>query len=58
MIESPFNPFAPALANAIRDATGARLTATPFAPDRIYRAIMDRENTARIAIRGGGGGQQ
>ncbi|GJE16609.1 molybdopterin-dependent oxidoreductase [Methylobacterium marchantiae] len=41
MSESPFNPIAPALANAIRDATGARLTATPFAPDRIYLAVMD-----------------
>ena len=43
MSESPYNPVAPALANAIRDATGARLTATPFAPDRIYRAIMAHE---------------
>jgi CO/xanthine dehydrogenase Mo-binding subunit len=41
MSESPFNPVAAALANAIRDATGVRLTATPFAPDRIYRAVMD-----------------
>jgi CO/xanthine dehydrogenase Mo-binding subunit/aerobic-type carbon monoxide dehydrogenase small subunit (CoxS/CutS family) len=40
MSESPYNPVAPALANAIRDATGARLTATPFAPDRIFRAVM------------------
>ncbi len=39
MSESPFNPVAPALANAIRDATGARLTRTPFAPDRIYRLV-------------------
>lgn len=39
MSESPFNPVAAALGNAIRDATGARLTATPFAPDRIYRQI-------------------
>ncbi|GJD95550.1 molybdopterin-dependent oxidoreductase [Methylobacterium iners] len=39
MSESPFNPVAPALANAIRDATGARLTRTPFAPDRIFRAV-------------------
>jgi CO/xanthine dehydrogenase Mo-binding subunit/aerobic-type carbon monoxide dehydrogenase small subunit (CoxS/CutS family) len=37
MSESPFNPVAPALANAIRDATGVRLHATPFAADRIYR---------------------
>ena len=41
MSESPFNPVAAALANAIRDATGARLTAPPFAPDRIYQAVMD-----------------
>ncbi|KMO32853.1 molybdopterin-dependent oxidoreductase [Methylobacterium aquaticum] len=41
MSESPFNPVAAALGNAIRDATGARLTATPFAPDRIYRQIGD-----------------
>ena len=40
MSESPYNPVAPALANAIRDATGARLTATPFAPDRIFRSVM------------------
>ncbi|KAB1072434.1 molybdopterin-dependent oxidoreductase [Methylobacterium planeticum] len=40
MSESPYNPVVPALANAIRDATGARLTATPFAPDRIYRAVL------------------
>ena len=39
MSESPFNPVAAALGNAIRDATGARLTATPFAPDRIYRTV-------------------
>ena len=39
MSESPYNPVAPALANAIRDATGARLTATPFSPDRIFRQV-------------------
>ncbi|NEU14261.1 molybdopterin-dependent oxidoreductase [Methylobacterium sp. BTF04] len=39
MSESPFNPVAAALANAIRDATGVRFHATPFAPDRIYKAI-------------------
>ena len=37
MSESPFNPVAAALANAIADATGIRLHATPFAPDRIFR---------------------
>ena len=39
MSESPYSPVAAALGNAIRDATGARLTATPFAPDRIYQAV-------------------
>jgi putative selenate reductase molybdopterin-binding subunit len=39
MSESPFNPIAAALGNAIRDATGVRLHQTPFAPDRIYRAV-------------------
>jgi CO/xanthine dehydrogenase Mo-binding subunit len=36
MSESPFNPVAPALANAIADATGVRLHSTPFLPDRIF----------------------
>ncbi|GEP11175.1 molybdopterin-dependent oxidoreductase [Methylobacterium gnaphalii] len=40
MSEAPYNPVAAALGNAIRDATGARLTSTPFAPDRIYKAMM------------------
>ncbi len=40
MSESPYNPVAAALGNAIADATGARLLATPFAPDRIYRAVI------------------
>jgi len=44
MSESPYNPVAAALGNAIRDATGVRLTATPFAPDRIYRAVAAGPN--------------
>ena len=36
MSESPFNPVAPALANAIANATGVRLHDTPFLPDRIF----------------------
>ncbi len=39
MSESPFNPVAPALANAVRDATGVRFTALPLAADRIYEAL-------------------
>jgi CO/xanthine dehydrogenase Mo-binding subunit len=39
MSESPFNPIAAALGNAIRDATGVRLRETPFTADRLYRAL-------------------
>ena len=41
MSESPFNPVAPALANAVRDATGVRFTALPLAADRIFGEIAD-----------------
>jgi CO/xanthine dehydrogenase Mo-binding subunit len=37
MSESPYNPVAPALANAIRDAIGARPMALPMTCDRIWR---------------------
>lgn len=40
MSEGPYNPVAPALANAVRDATGRRFTALPLAADRIYKEFM------------------
>ena len=39
MSEAPFNPVAPALANAVRDATGVRITDLPMSPDRLYLAL-------------------
>jgi putative selenate reductase molybdopterin-binding subunit len=39
MSESPFNPVTPALANALRDATGIRFTEPPFTRDRIWLAL-------------------
>jgi putative selenate reductase molybdopterin-binding subunit len=42
MSEAPFNPVAPALANAVRDATGIRLTALPLRRDRVYEQLNDR----------------
>jgi putative selenate reductase molybdopterin-binding subunit len=39
MSESPFNPVAPALANALRDATGVRFTDLPFTRDRIWQRL-------------------
>jgi putative selenate reductase molybdopterin-binding subunit len=42
MGECPINPVAPALANALADATGVRFRELPFTPDRIYRRIFER----------------
>lgn len=39
MSEAPFNPVAPALANAVRDATGLRLTRLPLRRDRVFAAL-------------------
>lgn len=39
MSEAPYNPVAPALANAIADATGIRFHSTPIRVDRIWRAL-------------------
>jgi CO/xanthine dehydrogenase Mo-binding subunit len=36
MSESPYNPVSAAMGNAVADATGVRLTALPFSPDRIF----------------------
>ncbi|MDO8875320.1 MAG: molybdopterin-dependent oxidoreductase [Pseudolabrys sp.] len=39
MSESPYNPVAAALGNAIRDATGVRCYRLPFKPDRVHAAL-------------------
>ncbi|KQY04856.1 aldehyde oxidase [Mycobacterium sp. Root135] len=39
MSESPYNPVAPALANAIARACGARLHRLPMTPARVWRAL-------------------
>ncbi|PFG34940.1 molybdopterin-dependent oxidoreductase [Sanguibacter antarcticus] len=39
MSEAPFNPVAAALANAIDDATGVRLTELPMSRERVWRAM-------------------
>lgn len=41
MSESPFNPVAPALANAIRNATGLRFAELPIARDKIYVGLKE-----------------
>ncbi|KAA0928246.1 MULTISPECIES: molybdopterin-dependent oxidoreductase [unclassified Rhodococcus (in: high G+C Gram-positive bacteria)] len=46
MSESPYNPVAPALANAIRDAVGARLYDLPMSSDRVWRTVSGRRTSA------------
>lgn len=42
MSESPYNPVAAALGNALADATGIRFTQTPFKPDRIFPQLQEK----------------
>ena len=41
MSEAPIYPIAPALANALTDATGVRFYSSSLTPDRIYRRILE-----------------
>ncbi len=43
MSEAPYNPVAPALANAVRDAIGARPYALPMGRDRVWRLAGAKE---------------
>ncbi|MGY3616774.1 molybdopterin-dependent oxidoreductase [Bradyrhizobium sp. USDA 10063] len=42
MSESPYNPVAAALGNAIANATGIRFTTMPFKPDRLFPALHEK----------------
>jgi putative selenate reductase molybdopterin-binding subunit len=39
--EAPTNPVAPALANALQDATGIRFAEQPFTPDRLFPTLAE-----------------
>ena len=41
MSEAPYNPVAPALANAVRDALGVRPHELPMSRDRLWRLLRD-----------------
>ncbi|QRY46353.1 molybdopterin-dependent oxidoreductase [Mycolicibacterium boenickei] len=47
MSESPYNPVAPALANAIARACGARLHQLPMTPARVWRTLSTGVTGAR-----------
>lgn len=42
MSESPYNPVAAAIGNALADATGIRFCTLPFRPDRIFPALREK----------------
>jgi putative selenate reductase molybdopterin-binding subunit len=46
MAECCINPVAPALANALQDATGVRFRALPLTPERIYSRLAPSRLTA------------
>jgi CO/xanthine dehydrogenase Mo-binding subunit len=39
--ECAINPVAPAISNALADATGVRFSSLPFTPDRIYARLPE-----------------
>src|SRR5207344_2962944 len=43
MAECCINPVAPALANALHDATGVRYRALPLTPERIYSRLNESQ---------------
>jgi putative selenate reductase molybdopterin-binding subunit len=45
MSESPYNPVAPAIANAIRDATGVRPHRLPMTRDRVWELCREADLT-------------
>ena len=51
MSESPYNPVAAALGNAIRDATGVRFYRLPFKPDRIHAGTSGKSANQLIGKR-------
>jgi putative selenate reductase molybdopterin-binding subunit len=58
MSEAPFNPVAPALANAVRDATGVRVHSLPMRRDFLYETLKEAaaHGAARAeSLRQGGG---
>lgn len=46
--ESPINTVAPALANALADATGVRVRRLPLAPERIFQDLLDTSRESVI----------
>lgn len=48
MAETPFDPTAPAFANAVSDATGVRFFSLPLRPDFIYTKLAETSASPRM----------
>jgi CO/xanthine dehydrogenase Mo-binding subunit len=48
--ECPFSPTAGAIANAVHDAVGVRITSLPITAEKVLRALRERERTERRAL--------
>ena len=46
--EGPLNPVIPAIANAVADAIGARIYATPITPERVLQALDGTSGPLRL----------
>lgn len=46
MSESPYNPVAAAIGNALKNATGIRFRDTPFRPDKLFPALQEKFGAA------------
>ncbi|MCG3174299.1 MAG: 4-hydroxybenzoyl-CoA reductase subunit alpha [Myxococcota bacterium] len=55
--EGPLHPSIPAVANAIFDAVGVRLTRLPFTPAVVLKALREKEERERRAAPAAAGGQ-
>lgn len=49
--EGPLNPIIPAIANAVYDAIRARVDSTPITPDKIARALKERQRPLPVPAR-------
>jgi CO/xanthine dehydrogenase Mo-binding subunit len=47
--ETVLIPFAPAIANAVRDAVGVRVTTLPLTPERVLTALRESANGGTAA---------
>jgi len=45
--EGPLHPSVPAIANAIHDAIGVRMTQLPFTPAKVLKALREKRSQGR-----------